>query len=63
MKYVGVLAAAAWLCAAGIALGADRTVHLEVPPPVQKDIAAMPQIANPPTMPNAGSTLPSSAWT
>jgi hypothetical protein len=35
------------VCATAIALGADRTVHLVVPPPVHKDIAAMPQIADP----------------
>jgi hypothetical protein len=36
-----------WLCAAGAALAADRPVHMLVPPPVLKDVAAMPQIANP----------------
>jgi hypothetical protein len=33
--------------AAGPVLAADRTVHLLVPNPVGKDIAAMPQIADP----------------
>jgi hypothetical protein len=35
------------LCAAGTALAADRAVHLLVPPPVARNIAAMPQIADP----------------
>jgi hypothetical protein len=52
MRYVGSAVLLAWLCATGVcatgaALAADRAVHLVVPPPVSKDIAAMPQIADP----------------
>jgi hypothetical protein len=37
----------ACLCGTGGALAADRTVHLVVPPPLHKGLAAMPQIADP----------------
>jgi hypothetical protein len=47
MRRSGSAALLAWVCAMGTALGADRTVHLVVPPPVLKDVAAMPQIADP----------------
>lgn len=35
------------ICASGTAVAADRAVHLVVPPPVLKDVDAMPQIAAP----------------
>lgn len=57
MRYVGSAILLAWVCATGVcatgvyattaALAADRAVHLEVPSPVRKDIAAMPRIADP----------------
>jgi hypothetical protein len=47
MRHVGSAVLLAWVCATGAALAADRAVHLVVPPPVHKDIAAMPQIADP----------------
>jgi hypothetical protein len=47
MKHMGSFVLLAGLSAAGAALAADRAVHLVVPPPVHKDIAAMPQIADP----------------
>jgi hypothetical protein len=37
----------ACVCLGGPALAADRQVHLTVAPPIVKDIAAMPQIADP----------------
>jgi hypothetical protein len=37
----------AYICMAGPTLSADRSVHLTVPSPVGKDIAAMPQIIAP----------------
>ena len=37
----------ACLCGTGGALAADRAVHLVVPPPLHKDLAAMPQITDP----------------
>jgi hypothetical protein len=47
MKYLGSAVLLAFACAAGSAGAADRAVHLVVPPPVYKDVAAMPQIADP----------------
>jgi len=47
MRRIGSAVLFAWVCATGAALAADRAVHLVVPPPVQKAIAAMPQIADP----------------
>jgi hypothetical protein len=47
MKRFGLAVLLAFLCAAGAAPAADRAVHLVVPPPVRKDIAALPQIADP----------------
>lgn len=46
MKYA-VSAAILLAATACAALAADRAVHLAVPPPVSKDIAAMPQIIDP----------------
>ncbi|WP_271025248.1 hypothetical protein [Rhizobium sp. RCAM05973] len=37
----------AYACMAGPTLSADRPVHLTVPSPVGKDIAAMPQLIAP----------------
>jgi hypothetical protein len=47
MRHVGSAVLLAWVCVTAAALAADRAVHLVVPPPVSKDIAAMPQIADP----------------
>jgi hypothetical protein len=47
MKHLVSTVLLASLCASGGVLAADRAVHLMVPPPVLKDIAAMPLIADP----------------
>jgi len=47
MRHADSVGSLAWVCVTGVALGANRAVHLVVPPPVHKDIATMPQIADP----------------
>ena len=47
MRHVAFAVLLAWVCATGSALAADRAVSLVTPPPVHKDIAAMPQIVSP----------------
>ena len=47
MKRFGSAVLLVCVCAAGASRAADRAVHLRVPPPVAKGIAAMPQIVDP----------------
>ena len=47
MRHVGIAILLAWVCTARGALAADRAVHLVVPPPMHRGIAAMPLIADP----------------
>jgi hypothetical protein len=47
MRHVRSAVLLASICANSSAFAADRAVTLTVPPPAQKDIAAMPQIADP----------------
>ena len=47
MWKISCVALLAYACMAGPTLSADRSVHLAVPSPVAKDIAAMPQISAP----------------
>jgi hypothetical protein len=47
IRHFGSAMLLAWICATAPAWAADRAVSLTVPPPVQKDIASMPQIADP----------------
>jgi hypothetical protein len=47
MRHTGFVVLLLWLCTGGVALAADRAVHLVVPPPVRKDIASLPEIADP----------------
>lgn len=41
------LSVASWLAAASSVQAADRDIHLHISPPIQKDVAAMPLIAEP----------------
>jgi hypothetical protein len=47
MKHLIFAVLLSWTCATGVAAAADRAVHLVVPPPLKKALAAMPQIADP----------------
>jgi hypothetical protein len=47
MKYASCAVLLAWLSTTGATVAADRAEHLVVPPPMRKDIASMPQIADP----------------